>query len=36
MNAPLPSSARYDILDLAQAMKSSSALDAVPLNLADT
>lgn len=32
----IPSSPpRYDILDLAQAMKSSTALDAVPLNLAD-
>ena len=27
--------ARYDIMDLAQAMKHSNALDAVPLNLQD-
>lgn len=33
MNAASPSSTRFDILDLAQAMKLSSALDAVPLNL---
>lgn len=33
MNAATPSSTRFDILDLAQAMKLSSALDAVPLNL---
>lgn len=34
MNATTPA-ARYDIMDLAQAMKLSSALDAVPLNLQD-
>ena len=33
MNAALPASARHDIMDLAQAMKTSTALDAVPLNL---
>lgn len=33
MNAISPAAARYDIMDLAQAMKLSSALDAVPLNL---
>jgi len=33
MNAAPSASARYDIMDLAQAMKLSSALDAVPLNL---
>ncbi len=36
MNAVSPSSVRFDILDLAQAMKHSNALDAVPLNLQDT
>ena len=35
MNAVSPSSVRFDILDLAQAMKHSNALDAVPLNLQD-
>ena len=33
MNAALPASARHDIMDLAEAMKTSTALDAVPLNL---
>ena len=35
MNATSPSPVRFDILDLAQAMKHSNALDAVPLNLQD-
>ncbi|MGM9424742.1 Crp/Fnr family transcriptional regulator [Hydrogenophaga sp. MI9] len=35
MNAALPAAARFDVMDLAQAMRSSSALDAVPLNLTD-
>lgn len=35
MNASTTAPARFDILDLAQAMKLSNALDAVPLNLAD-
>ena len=35
MNAASPTPVRFDILDLAQAMKHSSALDAVPLNLQD-
>jgi CRP/FNR family transcriptional regulator, cyclic AMP receptor protein len=35
MNARLPSEARFDVLALAQAMRASSALDAVPLNLTD-
>lgn len=35
MNASTTTPARFDILDLAQAMKLSNALDAVPLNLAD-
>ncbi|MBL8387420.1 MAG: cyclic nucleotide-binding domain-containing protein [Hydrogenophaga sp.] len=36
MNAvPGPSAARFDVMDLAQAMRASHALDAVPLNLAD-
>ncbi len=33
MNAASPTPVRFDILDLAQAMKHSNALDAVPLNL---
>lgn len=36
MNAASTTPVRFDILDLAQAMKHSSALDAVPLNLQDT
>lgn len=36
MNAALPTHVRFDILNLAQAMRMSSALDAVPMNLADT
>ncbi|MFP8780555.1 Crp/Fnr family transcriptional regulator [Hydrogenophaga sp. RWCD_12] len=36
MNAALPAaSARFDVMDLAQAMRASSAIDAVPLNLSD-
>jgi CRP/FNR family transcriptional regulator, cyclic AMP receptor protein len=37
MNAALPAAAatRFDIMDLAQAMRASSSLDAVPLNLPD-
>jgi len=35
MNAASPTPVRFDILDLAQAMKHSNALDAVPLNLQD-
>ena len=35
MNAASSTPVRFDILDLAQAMKHSSALDAVPLNLQD-
>ena len=35
MNASLPSHVRFDIMELAQSMKHSSALDAVPLNLGD-
>ena len=35
MNAASLTPVRFDILDLAQAMKHSSALDAVPLNLQD-
>lgn len=35
MNAVPTPSARYDIMDLAVAMKTSNALDAMPLNLAD-
>lgn len=33
MNAQLPASVRFDIQGLAQSMRLSSALDAVPLNL---
>lgn len=36
MNAQLPASVRFDIHGLAQSMRLSSALDAVPLNLNDT
>ena len=36
MNAQLPASVRFDIHGLAQSMRLSSALDAVPLNLSDT
>jgi CRP/FNR family cyclic AMP-dependent transcriptional regulator len=36
MNAASTTPVRFDILDLAQAMKHSNALDAVPLNLQDT
>lgn len=36
MNASTTAPSRFDILDLAQAMKLSNALDAVPLNLQDT
>ena len=35
MNAQLPTSVRFDIQGLAQSMRLSSALDAVPLNLTD-
>lgn len=35
MNASLPTPARNDIMALAQAMKHSSALDAVPLNMSE-
>ncbi len=35
MNAQLPASVRFDIHGLAQSMRLSSALDAVPLNLTD-
>ncbi len=35
MNAQLPASVRFDIQGLAQSMRLSSALDAVPLNLND-
>jgi len=35
MNAAMPSDTRFDILNLALAMKHSNALDAVPLNLQD-
>ena len=35
MSATLTQAARFDILHLAQAMRLSSALDAVPMNLAD-
>jgi CRP-like cAMP-binding protein len=35
MNATPPAAARFDILELSQAMKHSSALDAVPLNLSE-
>ncbi|WP_137920384.1 cyclic nucleotide-binding domain-containing protein [Hydrogenophaga sp. 2FB] len=36
MNAQLPPSARFDIQGLAQAMRASNALDAMPLNLNDS
>ncbi len=36
MNAQLSTSVRFDIQGLAQSMRLSSALDAVPLNLNDT
>lgn len=36
MNAQLPAAVRFDIHGLAQSMRLSSALDAVPLNLSDT
>ncbi len=36
MNAQLPAAVRFDIHGLAQSMRLSSALDAVPLNLNDT
>lgn len=36
MNAQLPTAVRFDIHGLAQSMRLSSALDAVPLNLTDT
>lgn len=36
MNAQLPASVRFDIQGLAQSMRLSSALDAVPLNLSDS
>lgn len=35
MSARLPPEARFDVLALAQAMRASGALDAVPLNLND-
>ena len=35
MNAQLPAAVRFDIQGLAQSMRQSSALDAVPLNLGD-
>ena len=35
MSARLPPEARFDVLALAQAMRASTALDAVPLNLND-
>lgn len=35
MNARVPTDARFDVLALAQAMRASSALDAVPANLSD-
>ncbi|MDR7096555.1 Crp/Fnr family transcriptional regulator [Hydrogenophaga laconesensis] len=35
MNAQLPTAVRFDIQGLAQSMRLSSALDAVPLNLSD-
>lgn len=36
MNATLPAQSRYDILSLAQSMRMSNALDAVPLNLSES
>lgn len=35
MNARVPTDARFDVLALAQAMRASNALDAVPVNLSD-
>ncbi|MDQ7746916.1 Crp/Fnr family transcriptional regulator [Hydrogenophaga pseudoflava] len=35
MNARVPTDARFDVLALAQAMRTSNALDAVPANLSD-
>ncbi|MFC3682125.1 Crp/Fnr family transcriptional regulator [Hydrogenophaga luteola] len=35
MNARVPTDPRFDVLALAQAMRASSALDAVPVNLSD-
>jgi len=35
MNARVPTDARFDVLALAQAMRASNALDAVPANLSD-
>jgi CRP/FNR family transcriptional regulator, cyclic AMP receptor protein len=35
MNAPPSHQLRFDIMNLAQAMRMSNALDAVPMNLAD-
>jgi CRP/FNR family transcriptional regulator, cyclic AMP receptor protein len=36
MNAPLPNPLRFDILALAQSMRMSNALDAVPMTLTET
>lgn len=36
MNATLPQQLRYDIMSLAQAMRMSTALDAVPMNLTES
>lgn len=36
MNATLPHQLRYDIMSLAQAMRMSNALDAVPMNLTES
>lgn len=36
MNAPLPHPLRFDILALAQSMRMSNALDAVPMNLTES
>lgn len=35
MNARVPTDARFDVMALAQAMRASNALDAVPANLTD-
>lgn len=35
MNARVPTDLRFDVLALAQAMRTSNALDAVPVNLSD-
>lgn len=35
MNARVPTDARFDVQALAQAMRASNALDAVPVNLSD-